>query len=87
MKNTEIDSFIRRIKFESQAVQVSFKSREPFIGFFVNSRDYEDLKGKNFWRIIGQNNINKYLSSGDANLSRIFSGSEITKLKVVEMIG
>ena len=87
MTNTEIDNFIRRIEFDRKAVKVSFRSREPFIGFFVNTRDYDDLKRKNFWRIIGQNNIQNYLSSGDANLSRLFSGFDITKLKVVEMIG
>lgn len=87
MTNTQIDSFIQKIEFDRQAVKVSFKSRDPFIGFFVNTRDYDDLKGKNFWRIISQSNIKSYLSSRDANLSRIFSGFEITKLKVVESIG
>jgi hypothetical protein len=53
----------------------------------VKTNEYDDLKGKNFWRIIGQNNLQNYLTSKNANLSRIFSGTEITNLKAVEMVG
>lgn len=87
MTIAQIDVFIKKIDFANKAVKVSFRSRDPFIGFFVNSNDYNELKGKNFWRIIGQNNITNYQSSGDMNLSKIFSGFEITSLKIVEMIG
>lgn len=87
MSIDQIDVFIKKIDFDNQAVKVSFKSRDPFIGFFVNGRDYADLRGKNFWRLINQNNISKYQSSRDVNLSRIFSGHEITSLKAVERIG
>jgi hypothetical protein len=87
MTIVQIDTFLRKIQFDRQAVKVSFKSREPFIGFFVKTLEYDDLKGKNFWRIIGQNNLQNYLTSKNANLSRIFSGTEITNLKAVEMIG
>ena len=86
MTIAQIDSFIQKIDFETQAVKISLKSREPIIGFFVNSKDYDDLKGKNFWRVIAQNNIQNYLTTRNASLSRIFSGNEITSLKVVEMI-
>ena len=87
MTIAQIDTFIRKIEFDRHAVKISFKSRAPVIGVFVNSRDYDELKGKNFWRIIGQNNIQNYQSSKDANLSRIYSGNEITSLKIVETIG
>jgi hypothetical protein len=87
MTIVQIDSFLHKIQFDRQAVKVSFKSREPFIGFFVKTNEYDDLKGKNFWRIIGQNNLQNYLTSKNANLSRIFSGTEITNLKAVEMVG
>lgn len=86
MTITQIDSFLRKIDFENQAVKISMKSREPFIGFFVNSKDYEDLKSKNFWRVINQNKISDYQATKNPNLSRIYSGTEITNLKVVEMI-
>ncbi|MBO9632425.1 MAG: short-chain dehydrogenase [Chitinophagaceae bacterium] len=86
MTITQIDSFLKKIELESQAVKVSMKSREPFIGFFINSKDYEDLKSKNFWRIINQNKISDYQATKNPNLSRIYSGTEITNLKVVEMI-
>lgn len=83
MTSTQIDAFVRKVENENLAVKISLKSREPFIGIFVISKDYEDLKSKNFWRIIGQKNIQNYQNSKDVNLSRIYSGTEITSLKLV----
>ncbi|NML21192.1 short-chain dehydrogenase [Pseudoflavitalea sp. G-6-1-2] len=83
MTITQIDAFVRKVESENLAVKISLKSREPFIGIFVVSKDYEDLKSKNFWRIIGQKNIQNYQTSKDVNLSRIYSGTEITSLKLV----
>ena len=49
-------------------------------GIFVTTGDYEDLKSKNFWRIVTGVNIDNWKKSKDLNLARIFNGSEITKL-------
>lgn len=83
----QIDAFLQKNQFDRNPVKVSFRTRNAFTGIFVKTADYEDLKGKNFWRIINESNVKNYLKSKDTNLARIFNGSEITKLTVVEMIG
>ena len=42
--------------------------------------DYNDLKAKNFWRIVPENNIEGWKKSKDMNLARIFNGQEFTRL-------
>lgn len=54
------------------------------LGIFVSAgNDYEDLKSKNFWRIITESNIENWKKTHDMNLIRIFNGAEITKLTMV----
>jgi hypothetical protein len=38
------------------------------------------LKKKNFWRVVTATRIEEYRQSKDINLSRIFNGSEFTRL-------
>jgi len=52
------------------------------LGMFINTGDYEDLKSKNFWRIVTGANIDNWKKSKDMNLARIFNGSEFTKLSL-----
>ena len=61
-------------------MRVSFKTRKPFTGVFIKTPEYDELKSKNFWRIVNEDNLERYLKSRDLNLARIFNGSEITKL-------
>ncbi|MCS3800582.1 short-chain dehydrogenase [Niastella sp. OAS944] len=83
----QIDTFLRKHKFDQKSVKVSFKSRNALIGMFVKTEDYDQLKGKNFWRIIIESNKKQYLSSKDMNLTRIFHGTAFVKLSVVDTIG
>ena len=62
------------------ASRISFKARNTFEGMFIKAQDYSDLKKKNFWRIVAANRVEEYQQSKDLNLSRIFNGSEFTKL-------
>jgi hypothetical protein len=59
---------------------VFFKKRNTFEGVFIKAPDYIELKKKNFWRIVAASRIEEYRQSKDINLSRIFNGSEFTKL-------
>jgi len=83
----QIDTFLRKNKSDQRSIKINFKSRDAFIGRFVKAADYDHLKGKNFWRIIIESNLNHYLSSKDMNLTRIFHGTSFVKLSVVESIG
>jgi hypothetical protein len=80
MTNAQIEKFLEQNYLEKAPVKVSFKTRKPLIGLFIKTADYSELKSKNFWRIVGEVNIESYRKSKDMNLARVFSGSEMTKL-------
>ncbi len=84
MTNEQIDTFLKKNQFETNRVKVSFKTRSPFNGLFIKTADYDELRSKNFWRIVSETNVEKYQRSKDVSLARIFSGVEITKLSAVE---
>jgi hypothetical protein len=86
MTKEQIDTFLRKHKYDQHPVKVSFRSRTAFTGIFVKTDDYDHLRGKNFWRVINESNVKQYLSSKDTKLARIFNGSDFTKLAVVEMV-
>lgn len=67
----------------SKSVKIDFKKRNSLVGVFVKGTDYNDLKSKNFWRIVSAANIEEWNKSRNMNLAKIFSGTEITKLTEV----
>lgn len=67
----------------TKSMRIAFKKRNPVHGLIIKGNDYSDLSSKNFWRIVSHPNVEKWLKSKDVNLSRIYSGSEITKLSIV----
>jgi hypothetical protein len=80
MTNEQIDRFLQQNHLDKTPVKITFKTRKPVVGIFIKTADYSELKSKNFWRIVGELNIESYRKSKDMNLARIYSGSEITKL-------
>lgn len=80
MTNEQIEKFLINKSQENAPVKVSFKNRKSFTGIFIKTADYSELKSKNFWRIVGEANLDSYRKSKDVNLARIFSGGEITRL-------
>jgi hypothetical protein len=64
----------------SSSAKIFFKKRNTFEGLFIKAPDYVELKKKNFWRIVSQTRIDEYRQSKDINLSRIFNGSEFTRI-------
>lgn len=87
MTNIQIETFIRKIDIARNQVKISFKTRDSFVGMFVATQDAEELKKKNFWRIISAGNLKNYIDSKDTSLAKIFNGHEITNLKIAETIG
>lgn len=80
MTNDQIDRFLQQDHLDKTPVKITFKTRKPVVGIFIKTADYGELKSKNFWRIVGEVNIDSYRKSKDMSLARIYSGSEITKL-------
>ena len=83
MTNDQIEKFLQPEHLAKNVVRINFKTRNTMLGIFINSGDYEDLKSKNFWRIVTETNIDNWKKSKDINLARIFNGMEITKLTAV----
>jgi hypothetical protein len=67
----------------TKSVMIEFKKRQAINGLIVRSNDYEDLKSKNFWRIVPFALIEEWTNSKNVNIAKIFNGTEFTKLSVV----
>ena len=81
MTNEQVEKVLTPTAF-SKIVNISFKTRNNLRGMFVAGNDYEDLKTKNFWRVIAESRIEEWRKTNDMGLGRIYSGSDFTKLVV-----
>jgi len=86
MNSEQIQSFLsKNISAKDRYVKISFQKRETVFGLFLTEeKDYKELSSKNFWRIVTQKNFDQYNKSKDLSLSRIFNGSEISRLSLMK---
>ncbi|MFY7964002.1 MAG: short-chain dehydrogenase [Chitinophagaceae bacterium] len=75
-----IDAFITSKKSADKETTIQFRKRDSIKGIFVIGKDYEELKVKNFWRIVTATNIENFNKNNDIGLARIFNGLDIVKL-------
>lgn len=81
MTPEQIENFLKINPSEpNQSSKIFFKTRQTVEGVFIQASDYSELKKKNFWRIVTVSKMEEYRKSRDTNLSRIFNGSEFTRL-------
>ena len=71
-----IENFITTKKVIEKKTTIQFRKRNSIEGIFVKGKDYEELKEKNFWRIVTGSNIESFNKTNDLSLDRIFSGLE-----------
>jgi len=81
MTNEQIEKFFSKAKLNS-LIRVSFKTRDAIVGIFIQTPDYNELKSKNFWRIVSEANYEQWKQSNDYNLVRMFNGAEFTRLVI-----
>ena len=82
----QIEKFLQAEEIpKNKAIRFEFKKRDPIRGLIVKGRDYDDLKVKNFWRIVTQTHLAEYQKSKNINLAKIFSGSDFSKLSLVTL--
>jgi hypothetical protein len=81
MTNEQIEKFFTKAKLNS-LIRVSFKTRDAIVGIFIQTPDYNELKSKNFWRIVSEANYEQWKQSNDYNLVRMFNGAEFTRLVI-----
>ncbi|MBC7626095.1 short-chain dehydrogenase [Ferruginibacter sp.] len=86
MINEVIAKFIEGGHLAKNAVKIEFKKRNTILGIFVQSPDYEDLKSKNFWRIVSETNIKEWKESHDNRLAKIFSGAEFNRITLPKQV-
>lgn len=77
-----IEKFLEQPLPDGKFIRFDFKKRNPIHGLIVRSRDYDELKAKNFWRILPMTSVKDWKKSQNIDLARIFSGSELVKLSV-----
>jgi hypothetical protein len=80
MTNDQIEEFLEKTGPECTVV-IGFNSHKTLTGIFIQTEDYAVLRSKNLWRIVSESSMEEYGRSKDKNLSRIFSGMEISVLK------
>ena len=83
MTSELISQFVENEQTPDKPVKIEFKKRNAVKGMFVKVKDYDELKSKNFWRIVSEANLEQWRKSKDINLVRIFNGTEFTKLSVI----
>lgn len=81
MNIEQIELFLKKDNPSPETcVKINFKKRDSVYGLFIKSKDYNDLKSKNFWRIVTKTHFDQWYKTKDMNLARIFCGTEFTKL-------
>jgi hypothetical protein len=85
MNTDEIQKFLEsKTKGNNDYVKIDFKKRETIYGLFVKDQDYNDLKSKNFWRIVTRKYFDEFSKSKNMNLAKIFNGAEFSKLSLLK---
>ncbi|MEN9569785.1 MAG: hypothetical protein RL172_1016 [Bacteroidota bacterium] len=76
-----IEKFIDTKADREEPISIFFKQRNTITGIFIRHKDYEELKSKNFWRIVSGTHLEEWKRTRDVNLARLFSGNDFSKLK------
>ncbi len=80
MTNDMIEKFIDNKGQKNAKVNIHFKQRDTVKGVFIRTNDYDELKSKNFWRIVSASKVDEWEKTKDSNLARIYNGAEFTRL-------
>lgn len=81
MNIEDIERFLNKDNgAKDTCVKINFKKRDALYGLFIKTPDYNDLKAKNFWRIVTKTHFDQWHKTKDLNLARIFNGTEFSRL-------
>ncbi len=83
MNIDQIEKFLTSRHISGDTLRIDFRTRSSTAGIFLKNADYDDLKLKNFWRVVTGENIVDWKRTQNTNLSKIISGNEITKLSLI----
>ena len=80
MTTEMIEKFVLNKGRKETAVNIHFKERSTVKGLFIHGADYEELKSKNFWRIVSSASLDEWKQTKNFNLTRVFNGGSFTRL-------
>ncbi|MEX0635733.1 MAG: short-chain dehydrogenase [Ferruginibacter sp.] len=80
MTNELIQKFVELKSQKSIPVNIHFKQRSTLKGVFIRTNDYDELRMKNFWRIVPATRAAEWEKTKDGNLARIYNGAEFVRL-------
>lgn len=80
----QISKFIETEQLNDTAVKIEFKKRNNITGIFIKVADFDELRAKNFWRIVTEANFEHWRKTNSIDAARIFNGSEFTRLSVLK---
>jgi len=75
-----IETFVTHKIKKGSKVNIHFKDRNTVTGLFIQASDYDELKSKNFWRIVSNHRADEWKETKDINLARVFNGASFTRL-------
>lgn len=80
MTNDLIEKYVAPRHKDQKEIKIHFKQRNTISGIFIKGNDYDELRSKNFWRIVTHSSVETWKKTKDMNLARIFNGMEFTRL-------
>ncbi len=86
MTTETIEKFVEGKNRKGAPVNIHFKERSTVTGLFVQGTDYDELKAKNFWRIVSNSHLDEWTQTKDINLTRVFNGVSFTRLSDKEAV-
>jgi hypothetical protein len=67
----QIETFLSKETVpQGKIIRFEMKKRNPVRGLIVQGKDYDELKVKNFWRIVTQTNLVEYTKTKNINLAK-----------------
>ena len=84
MNTEDIQKFLeKKVTEQNNYVKIDFRTRDSLYGLFLKAGDYNDLRSKNFWRIVTRTHFDEYNKSKNADLAKIFNGAEFSRLTLL----
>ena len=80
MTTEMIEKFVSGKGRKESAINIHFKERSTVKGLFIQGADYDELRSKNFWRIVSSTSLDEWKQTGNFNLTRVFNGVSFTRL-------
>jgi hypothetical protein len=76
-----IGKYVESKEIDGRPVNIFFRQRNSIMGLFIKGNDYEEMKAKNFWRIVSESKIEEWRKTNNADLAKLFSGTDFTRIK------